>query len=178
MLVSGSRGQMKPFQSMLSLDCYVINMLIYIRYFKEVLFALGMHTFYNRYISLPDEDAACPPEIRSNPKLYPYFKDIIGALDGTHIQSCPSAAQRQAARDRKGNVSQNCLAACNFAMHFLYMVTGWEGSATDGTIYNHAHLHDFQIPTGKMYLADAGFEICETLLVPYHSVRYHLAEWG
>jgi hypothetical protein len=28
------------------------------------------------------------------------------------------------------------------------------------------------------YLADAGFPLCDGLLVPYRGVRYHLKEWG
>lgn len=42
----------------------------------------------------------------------------------------------------------------------------------------HSRLMDFLIPEGKFYLADAGFASCDTLLVPYRGVRYHLAEWG
>jgi hypothetical protein len=42
----------------------------------------------------------------------------------------------------------------------------------------HSRLMDFLIPAGKYYLADAGFALCDTLLVPYRGVWYHLAEWG
>ena len=37
---------------------------------------------------------------------------------------------------------------------------------------------DLVIPEGWYYLADAGFPHCHQLLVPFQSVRYHLAEWG
>ena len=30
----------------------------------------------------------------------------------------------------------------------------------------------------KAYLADAGFGICDSLLVPCRGAHYHLAEWG
>jgi hypothetical protein len=39
-------------------------------------------------------------------------------------------------------------------------------------------MHDFQVPAGKYYLADAGYPLCDKLLVPYRGVRYHLAEWS
>ena len=55
--------------------------------------------------------------------------------------------------------------------------TGWEGSATDARIFDDACMHDFQVPAGKYYLADAGYPLCDKLLVPYRGVRYHLAEW-
>jgi hypothetical protein len=45
-------------------------------------------------------------------------------------------------------------------------------------MYASARLVDLTIPDGKYYLADAGFVICDSLLVPYRGVRYHLAEWG
>ena len=37
---------------------------------------------------------------------------------------------------------------------------------------------DLHIPAGKYYLADAGFPICDALVIPKRGVRYHLAEWG
>lgn len=99
-------------------------------------------------------------------------------MDGSHINCCPSAADRQAARNRKGGVSQNCLACVSFGMRFLYILSGWEGSVADATMYTHSRFTDLTIPPGKYYLADAGFGICDSLLVPYRGVRYHLAEWA
>ena len=34
------------------------------------------------------------------------------------------------------------------------------------------------VPEGKYYLADAGFGVCDQLLLPYQGVCYHLVEWG
>ncbi|KAF9459377.1 hypothetical protein BDZ94DRAFT_1135101, partial [Collybia nuda] len=51
------------------------------------------------------------------------------------------------------------------------------GSTADEKMYSHSHLIDLHIPEGKYYLSDAGFSICDTLLVPYQGDRYHLAEW-
>ena len=58
------------------------------------------------------------------------------------------------------------------------MLSGWDGSAADASVYNDARQSDLPIPENKFYLADAGFGICDGLLVPYRGVRYHLAEWG
>jgi len=63
-------------------------------------------------------------------------------------------------------------------MKFIYLVSGWEGSAADATMYAHSRLSDLTIPPGKFYLADAGFGVCDSLLVPFRGVHYHLAEWG
>ena len=58
------------------------------------------------------------------------------------------------------------------------MLSGWDGSAADAAVYNDARQTDLTMPAGKFYLADKGFGACDSLLVPYHRVRYHLAEWG
>lgn len=81
-------------------------------------------------------------------------------------------------RNRKGFIGQNVLAACNFALLFVYILSGWEGSASDSQIFNYARKWDFAVPAGKYYLADAGFPLCDVLMVPYRGIRYHLKEWG
>ena len=135
-------------------------------------------SFYKNYVQLPQEHTPPPDYIQNEPKFWPYFQNAIGAIDGTHINACPSAEDRHAACNRKGELSQNCLACVSFDMRFLYFLSGWEGSAADATMYSHSRLTDLHIPVGKFYLADAGFGLCDTLLVPYRGVRYHLAEWG
>jgi hypothetical protein len=134
--------------------------------------------FYTQYVHLPPVGTPTPPIIRNNPKYYPFFKDALGAIDGTHINCSATAEMRQAARDRKGGVTQNCLAICGFDMIFYYIFSGWDGSAADSTMFYDARLTDLHIPAGKYYLADAGFPICDALVIPKRGVRYHLAEWG
>lgn len=99
-------------------------------------------------------------------------------MDGTHINCCPTVEERQTARNRKGGVTQNCLAICSFGLRFLFFVSGWEGSCADAEMYEKAQILNLPIPDGKYYLADAGFGACDALLVLYRGVRNHLAEWG
>ena len=122
----------------------------------------------------PDEVQA---EIRSNPRFWPYFKDVIGTLDGSHLHTAPASMERSAFWNRKGFVSHNCLFACNFGLLFTYALTRWEGSANDTRVYQDAHSKDLHINTSKYFLADAGFPLRPELLVPYRNVHYHLAEW-
>lgn len=61
---------------------------------------------------------------------------------------------------------------------FKYIFSGWNGSASDSTMYHDARRSDLTILVGKYFLADAGFPICDGLLIPYRGVRYHLQEWG
>jgi DDE superfamily endonuclease len=129
-------------------------------------------------VQLPDADSPTPPEIRNSEKFYPFFEGALGAIDGTHIRCTSSAADRDATRNRKGMLTQNCLAACSFDCRFTYILSGWEGSTHDSTLYYDARRIDLYIPDGRYYLADAGFASSMTLLVPYRNVRYHLSEWG
>jgi hypothetical protein len=75
-------------------------------------------------------------------------------------------------------VTQNCLAACNFNLEFVYIFTGWEGSATDSVMFNDARLTDLHILPGKYYLAATGFPSSLGTVIPYRGRCYHLAEWG
>ena len=127
---------------------------------------------------MPNVDDPTPEHILKNPKWYPYFKDAIGALDGSHVPCCPSAADQASARNRKGWNSQNTLAAANWSTRFQLMVSGHDGSEADSAMYEKARIAFFRVPPGKYYLADAGFGACDALLVPYRGVHYHLSEWG
>jgi hypothetical protein len=69
-------------------------------------------------------------------------------------------------------------AAVDFEQQYIYLLTGWEGSASDSAIFNAARQSDLAIPVGKYFLADAGYPSCDALLVPYRGKRYHLREWG
>lgn len=143
-----------------------------------MLFIFSSAPFYTKYVNLPTAESLILPRICKNPKFWPYFKDVLGALDGSHIHSSPPAFLRASCRNRKGAISQNCIFACSFDLRFVYALTGWEGSATDARVYEDARTTDLIIPPGKCYLADAGYPHCKELLVPYRGVRYHLAEWG
>ncbi|KAJ7054234.1 hypothetical protein C8F01DRAFT_969788, partial [Mycena amicta] len=71
------------------------------RYFRRILDALSDSPFYSDHVRLPTTTDPVEEYIRNNPKFYPFFKDAIGAIDGTHINCAPSAADRHASRNRK-----------------------------------------------------------------------------
>ncbi|XP_016699969.2 uncharacterized protein [Gossypium hirsutum] len=129
-------------------------------------------------IRLPDEST--PSEITNNPRFYPYFKDCIGALDGTHIRASIPLSTQGRFRSRKGGTTQNVLAAITFDLKFSYVLTGWEGSAHDSRILSDALSRPggLRIPEGKYYLADTGYGIQNGYITPYRGVRYHLKEFS
>ena len=131
--------------------------------------------FYAKWVPLPHNEV--PPEILHNPKFFPYFCDCLGAIDGSHFHARVSVDDMARFRNRKGWISQNVLVACLFSLIFCYILSGWEGSAGDGRIFEDACRTTLRIPQGKYLLGDAGFPSCDALLVPYRGVRYHLREW-
>ncbi|KAK5785683.1 hypothetical protein PVK06_040290 [Gossypium arboreum] len=148
------------------------------RYFRVVLRAVLK--LYKLVIKLPDEST--PSEIRNNPRFYPYFKDCIGALDGTHVRASVPLSIQGRFRSRKGGTTQNVLAAITFDLKFSYVLAGWEGSAHDSRILSDAlsRPRGLRIPEGKgkYYLADAGYGIRNGYITPYRGVRYHLKEFS
>ncbi|KAL5158480.1 Uncharacterized protein HKD37_15G042939 [Glycine soja] len=121
-----------------------------------------------------------PAKIRESTRFYPYFKDCIGAIDGTHIPASVKGRDVSSYRDRHGNISQNVLAACNFDLEFMYVLSGWEGSAHDSKVLSDAlaRKNGLKVPQGKYYLVDCGFPNRRKFLVPYRGLRYHLQDFA
>jgi DDE superfamily endonuclease len=131
--------------------------------------------FFKAYVKLPPN--TIPPEILDNPHYYPFFRGCHGAVDGSLLDGFVPMADMSRYRSRKGRISQNLFAACKFNLQFCYLLSGWEGSAADGRVFEDARRKGFAIPEGCFYLGDAGFPVCDHMLVPYRGVRYHLNEW-
>jgi hypothetical protein len=109
--------------------------------------------------------------------MYPYFKDCVGAVDGTHIHIYVPDQDKAAWRNRKGFHSQNVFAACSFDLRFTFVYPGWEGSAHDASVVRDALIKNAWLPPkGRFYLADAGYTTSEHLIIPYNKTRYHLRE--
>lgn len=145
--------------------------------FHTVLTALL--SLYPAVVREPDY-TAIPDRISKNPKFYPYFRDCVGALDGSHIKA-HIVGETKPYRNRKGDLSQNVLAVVDFNMLFTYVLAGWEGSAADITVLSYARdMEGFgrNLPKGKYYVADAGYISSDMTMLPFAGgVRYHLKEW-
>ena len=72
------------------------------------------------------------------PRFYPYFKDCIGAIDGTHVPCVVPQEKFVQHLCRKGMTTQNVMAACDFDMRFTFVMSGWPGSAHDMTVFKDA----------------------------------------
>ena len=59
-------------------------------------------------------------------------------------------------------------------MKIVYVLSGWEGSASDSHIFEDARISDFRIPPERYYLGDAGYANSDAVMVPYRGVRWGL----
>ncbi|KAL8512430.1 hypothetical protein ACS0TY_018779 [Phlomoides rotata] len=107
------------------------------------------------------------------------MKGCLGALDGTYIDVHVPSADKGRYRNRKGHVSVNVLGICDINMRFIYVLTGWEGSAADSRVLRDAihRTNRLHVPRGTYYLCDNGYPNCDGFLTLYKGVRYHLSEW-
>ncbi|KAJ0965322.1 hypothetical protein J5N97_026460 [Dioscorea zingiberensis] len=144
------------------------------RYFGKVLKAVNR--LAREYIQPPSTITS--PVIQDSRKFFPYFKDCVGAIDGTHIPITISLALQDPYRNRKQTLSQNVMVACDFDLRFVYVRAGWEGSASDARILQCSLEQGFEVPRGKYYLVDAGYANTPNFIAPYRGVRYHLQEQG
>ncbi|KAL0430505.1 UNVERIFIED_CONTAM: hypothetical protein Sradi_0676500 [Sesamum radiatum] len=73
----------------------------------------------------------------------------------------------------------NVLEVCNPNMQFIYVLSGWEGSAADSRVLRDAihRPHGFRVPSGNYYLCYNGYANADGFLTPYRGVCYHLQEW-
>ncbi|KAK9285990.1 hypothetical protein L1049_025193 [Liquidambar formosana] len=132
------------------------------------------------------KDLVKPPGINSSPEIgsnfrtwHNYFKDCVGAIDGSYIPAMVPLEDQPRYRTRKGRIAQNVMAVVGFDMKFTYVLAGWEGSARDSKVLQ-SSLRNRQdklvVPTGKYYLVDAGYPNSLGFLAPYRGVHYHRNE--
>ncbi|KAI3453553.1 hypothetical protein Pfo_010216 [Paulownia fortunei] len=100
-----------------------------------------------------------------------WFSNAVGALDGTFVELTVPAEDRSRYRNRKGVISTNVLGVCDANLRFLYVLPGWEGSASDARVLRDALQRSNSLKVYKGYTNGLGF------LAPYRATRYHLNEW-
>ncbi|KAK8916146.1 hypothetical protein KSP39_PZI022169 [Platanthera zijinensis] len=76
-----------------------------------------------------------PAEIRSDARYMPFFKDCVGAIDGTHVDARIPVEDQVRYIGRHGTTTQNVMAVCDFNMCFTFALAGWEGTAHDSRIF-------------------------------------------
>ncbi|XLR43821.1 hypothetical protein S83_028481, partial [Arachis hypogaea] len=62
----------------------------------------------------------------------------LGALDGTYIDVTVPKSDKSRYRTRKSRISTNVLGVCNRNMNFVYVLSSWEGLASDSRVLRDA----------------------------------------
>ncbi|KAI8529974.1 hypothetical protein RHMOL_Rhmol11G0017600 [Rhododendron molle] len=82
-------------------------------------------------------------------------------------------------RSKKGEIATNVLGVCTRDLIFVYVLSGWEGSATDSRILQNAtkRPEGLIVPHGHYYLVDDGSTNGNGFLASYCVQRYHVNIW-
>ncbi|BFG39423.1 hypothetical protein CerSpe_256960 [Prunus speciosa] len=108
-----------------------------------------------------------------------WFKNCLGALDGTYIRVKVPEREKPKYRTRKGEIATNVLGVCSQDLQFIYVLAGWEGSAHDSRVLKDAlsRRNGLKVPNGYYYLVDAGYTNGTGFLAPFRGQRYHHNDW-
>ncbi|KAL8536816.1 hypothetical protein ACS0TY_012115 [Phlomoides rotata] len=153
----------------------------------------------NMHFLVNDNDLTCKYHIRMNSDCFNHLcyllknlgglrltrnvtiseQGYLGALDGTYIPVKVPHPDIPRYRNRKGNIYVNVLVVCDRNMNYIYVLSGWEGSAAYSRNLRDAvtRTNGLKVPTGSYYLCDGGYTNGNGFLAPYTGVRYHLKEW-
>ncbi|XP_061365999.1 protein ALP1-like [Gastrolobium bilobum] len=106
-----------------------------------------------------------PVPQNSTDEKWKWFKNCLGALDGTHIKVNPLIVDKARYLTRKGDIATNVLGVCSQDAQFIYVLPEWEGLAVDSRVLRDAisRSNGLRVPKG--------------FLTPYRGQRYHLSEW-
>ncbi|MFQ6650490.1 hypothetical protein Gotur_022410 [Gossypium turneri] len=147
---------------------------------SEETVSRSFHSVLNAVIHLQDVlfKKAKPITANSSNPRWKWFKNCLGALDGTHIRIRVSTIDKPRYRTRKGDIAINMLGVCTPDMQFVYVLPGWEGFVADGRVLRDAisRRHGLKVPHGKVQI-DARYTNCEGFLAPFRGQRYHLNVW-
>ncbi|KAE8230370.1 hypothetical protein CF326_g4636 [Tilletia indica] len=143
-----------------------------------VLRGLLTPSLYQHFVFLPPRTDPVPDRIRYDPSLHPFFEDVVGAIDGSHVPAHAPLKIRDRFWNRKGATSFNILAVCDFDMKFNYILSGWEGSTSDSFLWKKGLEGGLRLQGNQKLLGDSGFPLSQKLLIPYRGVRYHLKEYA
>ncbi|XP_010524211.1 PREDICTED: putative nuclease HARBI1 isoform X2 [Tarenaya hassleriana] len=144
------------------------------RHFNNVLNAVM--AISTEFFHPPGPDI--PHEIMDDPRLYPYFKDCVGVVDGIHIPVMVGVDEQGPFRNKKGLLTQNVLAAFSLDLRFHYVLAGWEGSASDEQVLAAAltRRNKFHVPEGKYYLVDSKYPNIPGFIAAYDDVKVQTGE--
>jgi len=101
------------------------------RHFNDVLTAIL--SISTEFVKFPDPSVQPPDDYK-----WKWFGNALGALDGCHVDVCVAVADQGRYRNRKQQITTNMMGVVDWNMKFLYVLPGWEGSASDSRVLRDA----------------------------------------
>ncbi|XP_031111888.1 uncharacterized protein LOC116015858 [Ipomoea triloba] len=100
----------------------------------------AFHKVLNAIMHLQGHLFRTPEPISANctDSRWKWFKNCLGALDGTFIKVNVPSSDKPRYRTRKGDIATNVLGVCTPDMQFVYVLSGWEGSVADSRVLRDA----------------------------------------
>nr|CAI5817044.1 unnamed protein product [Callosobruchus analis] len=97
------------------------------------------------------------------------FPNVIGAIDGTHIQIDRPENDPESYINRKGYYSIQMQVVCDHTCKILDVFVGYPGSVHDSRVYRNSPLkQNLQQKCGRCFLlGDSGYPLENNLLTPY-----------
>ena len=101
------------------------------------------------------------------------IKNIIGAVDGTHIVIKPPKKHKECYYNRKGQYSLQTQLMFDGNLHILDVYTGWPGSVHDAKVFRNSPLYKLLtcdtgiVPDQAIVLGDAAYPSLIHLAVPF-----------
>jgi len=123
-------GDWKPSQSEPSLP----TLCLHVSSFKAVVSAFNHPNYYYRWVRMPTASTPPPQSLLDDKRFDPWFKNCLGAIDGTFIPAHVPRLDHARYRTRKKTLCINVLACCTFDLRFCYIHAGWEGSANESSL--------------------------------------------
>ncbi|XP_031262358.1 uncharacterized protein LOC116120547 [Pistacia vera] len=131
--------------------------------------------------SKTQENVIFSPQITKEEEAINFHQREDSALqqDGTYIWVHVDSVDKPKYCTLKNEIATNVLGVYTPDMQFIYLLTGWEGSAVYGKVLRDAinRRHRLKVTQGFYYLCDVGYTNGEGFLAPYRGQRYHLNEW-
>ncbi|XP_050138021.1 uncharacterized protein LOC126614408 [Malus sylvestris] len=113
-----------------------------------------VHRVLRVLLSLQDVLFAKPTPISEDctESKWKCFKGCLGTLDGTYIGVTVLDVDKPRYRSRKGHIATNVLGVCTHVLKFVYVLSGWEGLATDSKVLGDVvtRANGLKVPTDYM----------------------------
>lgn len=121
----------------------------------------------SRFISWPNTS-----EVKVEFESVCGFPDVVGAIDGTHIQIKAPSAHPERYYNRKGDYSIVLQAVCQSNLVFTHVFCSFPGSVHDARVLRNSEIHSWfenrdYFPNNAHLIGDNGYPLHINLMVPF-----------